>query len=270
VVVVADKSRGAADENYSCEKQVKGPDGNLTNKTVPQPNICHKYSGRPHCLPVIDYKGTRNYRCLECDPATGVDSDCQCMSGYYCVKDIDNDEGELGTCQPYTPSKLGQPCAEFATVDDQPGHVLTNLSDSMFCGKAVYGLDGKASGVEWQGECVHGTCQVCRNTAFFTTAKGIVNDPTQALFPNAICGDRVCLHGRYYHTSAVLFSVKNFWANPVIYTNVLGMAFVMIASVSFIVYGLLILFRDNKKKAAGGKGGDYKAVEDGGEDAADA
>ena len=154
--------------------------------------------------------------------------------------------------------KVGNICANFATVDGVEGEILTNESDTMFCGQAIYGLDGRVSAVEWQGECVAGRCAVCRETSFFSTAKGLVHDPTDAMFPNAICGDRVCVNGIYQSSTAVLFSWKRFWTNPVIWLNVIGMVCVMMGAVSFIVYGLLILFRDNKKSKSGDKGGDYK------------
>ena len=128
-------------------------------------------------------------------------------------------------CAPLEPSIIGRRCSLF--IPDMEGLVepvfsLLNAqrTTSAFCGEARYNADGSVRTVEWYGVCQRGVCKECGDYGAFITH-----------YPNIVCGDRMCVAGRFTQSKALFFSWTYFTQNPVVMSTVLIMCVLVVLAV---------------------------------------
>merc|ERR1711871_64695 len=214
-----------------------------------RPNLCAKESGTPFCINTAKTGEDATWECRECDPDRG--GDCDCAPGKYCVKD--KSEGQQGMCKYYEKEVLSRACSMPAARRIGAASISTTLAtlkkgfnDEMFCGKISYTPDGNYKFAEWIGTCVQGKCQVCSD---FGAAS--------VKYPNAVCGDRICVAGHFAEAVALNFSWEYFSHNPLIISSFLTFVVIAITSCFGTVHACIQMYKRMKKakrKAGGGEG----------------
>jgi len=120
-----------------------------------------------------------------------------------------------------------------------------------FCGKVLFTNDGNYKYAEWIGTCVQGRCQVCGD---FGAAS--------VKYPNAVCGDRICVAGHFAEAVALNFSWEYFSHNPLIISSFLTFVVIAITSCFGTVHACIQMYKRMKKakrKEGGGGGGEMRA-----------
>jgi len=232
---------------YSEASSVSCQDRAGTNGT--RPNMCAKEAGSPFCINTAKLGEDPTFECRECDPERG--GDCDCSPGKYCVKD--KKMGEQGTCKVYERDILQRACSMPTPRKAAPASTAAVLSllkkgfnDEMFCGKVVYDEAGNYKAHEWVGTCVQGKCQVCADFGAATIK-----------YPNAQCGDRICVAGHFSEAVALNFSWEYFSHNPLIISSFFTFVVIFLTSTFGTVMACINMYKRMKKsrrKDAGGEG----------------
>eukprot|EP00698_Gefionella_okellyi_P011912 TRINITY_DN3176_c0_g1_i1.p1 TRINITY_DN3176_c0_g1~~TRINITY_DN3176_c0_g1_i1.p1 ORF type:complete len:253 (+),score=23.61 TRINITY_DN3176_c0_g1_i1:79-759(+) len=196
---------------------------------TPIPNLCANLTDDlPFCVDVSLPGYPPNFVCSTCDPTRGENSVCDCSYDQYCVKN--RESPNYASCVSHEAELFGQPCAYYSPdsdgiINQDYSELQQGVNSHLFCGKAVYGPDKKVSVVEWTGICARGRCQQCVDYG----AVGVH-------YPNIICGDRMCVSGRFTYAPALFFSWAYFLSNPVVFCCVM-----LLGTMSFLLFAAAVL-----------------------------
>lgn len=208
------------------------------------PDLCIQQPGTRYCVSMApEGQPAGNWTCAECnsdDPwlPSKPDGDCECPPLTYCAKW----GAHRGTCQPK--QGLGRPCALFTPrADNLPVNLnysrVTADMEPLFCGLLRFANSSSGGGgprqlvgLEWLGVCVQGQCREC-----VTYEVAVTHTPT------SLCGDRICIGGRFYqHMNAWFLSWGFYWSDLGVFglaTNtgiilVLGGIFLLLLLITYL------------------------------------